>query len=103
MTGRHSSVHYHYMKTYEKHYQKRVTLEGVFLDGNGSQLGKGAGHDRVYVLQVLSCECALSAKHPLVEGLTQRKIKLENGKFIRMIHCYKFIHIIYTNSMTYML
>ena len=62
---------------YEKHYQKRVTLKGVFLDGNGSQLGKGAGHDRVYVLQVLSCERALSAKHPLVEGLTQRKVKLE--------------------------
>lgn len=69
------------MKTYEKHYQKRITLEGVFLDRNSSQLGKGAGYDRVYVLQILSCERALSAKHPLVEGLTQRKIKLENGNF----------------------
>ena len=61
-----------------KHYQKRVALQGVFLDGDSSQLGKGAGHHWVNVLQVLSSERALSAKHPLVEGLTQWKVKLEN-------------------------
>ena len=76
------------MKVYGKHYQKRVTLEGVFLDGDGSQLGKGAGHDWVNVLQVLSCERSLSAKHPLVEGLTQCKVKLKNEKFC----CYIFIY-----------
>ena len=32
------------------YYQKRITLKGVFLDGDCSQLGKGAGHHWVNML-----------------------------------------------------
>lgn len=70
-----------------KHYQKRIALQGVFLDGDSSQLGKGAGHNRVNMLKVLSSERTLCAKHPFVEGLTQWKVKLIMKKNLSMI-CY---------------
>ena len=76
-----------------KHYQKRIALQGVFLDGDSSQLGKGAGHNRVNMLKVLSSERTLCAKHPFVEGLTQWKVKLNNEEKIvndLLLHVHSF-------------
>ena len=58
-------------------YQQWITLQCVLLHSNSSKLCKGVGHNWINVLQVLSSECALSTQHPLVECLTQWKVKLD--------------------------
>ena len=57
----------------------------MLLESHRCQLPEGAGHHGVNMLQILSSEGVLQVQHPLVEGLTQRKVKLKEknkGVFI---------------------